>query len=309
MNIKKVTEMLKEQLPIENIRTNELMNQYTSFKIGGPADLFVVPDSIESLKNTIEACRTTQTPFYIIGNGSNLLIDDKGLRGVVIQIYKNLEKIEVEGTQLTAYSGALLSKVANVALERGLTGFEFAHGIPGTLGGAVTMNAGAYGGEIKDVIIGAQVMDQEGNVFALSKEDLELGYRTSSIQTKGYIVLKATLDLKTGNKEEIGKLMKELSVKRRDKQPLEMPSAGSAFKRPEGYFAGKLIMDAGLRGYKVGGAMVSEKHCGFVVSDGTATFEDVLQLIEDIRRIVKDKFEVELEPEVRVLKSIDPSHC
>ena len=303
MDIKKVESMLRTRLSKNNIRINEPMKDHTSFKIGGPADLFITPTTIDELHATLQICKTYHIPFYIIGNGSNLLVDDQGFRGVIIQLYKNLSDIDIQGTTITAYSGLLLSQIANAALERGLTGFEFAHGIPGTLGGAVAMNAGAYDGEIKDVIVSAQVMDQEGNILVLSKDDLALGYRTSSVQTNHYIVLKATLVLKEGIKEDIATAMSELACRRRDKQPLDMPSAGSTFKRPSGCFAGKLIMDSGLRGYKIGGAMVSEKHCGFVVNDGTATFEDVEKLIQTIKKTVKEKYQVDLDPEVRIIKN------
>ncbi|PHV71879.1 UDP-N-acetylenolpyruvoylglucosamine reductase [Sporanaerobium hydrogeniformans] len=288
-------------MPKENIRLNEPLKDYTSFKIGGPADALILPPSIEVLGKVIRACQRQQVPFYIIGNGSNLLVDDEGLEGIVIQLYRNFAKIEVEGNYLIASSGALLSKIATVALEHSLTGLEFAHGIPGTLGGAVAMNAGAYGGEMKDVLVSSLVMDQKGEIFSLSKEELELGYRTSKVQREGYIVLEATLELNPGEKKKIQECMKDLSGRRREKQPLDKPSAGSTFKRPEGHFAGKLIMDAGLRGYQIGGALVSEKHCGFIVNDGTATYKDVCMLIKAVQRIVGEKFGVQLEPEVRIL--------
>lgn len=304
MEINEILSMLSTKIPSQNISTGEWMKDHTSFKIGGPADLFVTPENTSELKAVLEVCRTYNVPYYVIGNGSNLLVDDRGIRGVVIQLYKNFGDIEVKGSEITVYSGALLSRAANIALEHELTGFEFAQGIPGTMGGAVAMNAGAYGGEIKDVIISAEVMDSKGCIKVLSKEELALGYRSSIVQTNDYIVLKATLRLKKGDKQDIAALMKELAGRRRDKQPLEMPSAGSTFKRPEGHFAGKLIMDAGLRGYKIGGAMVSEKHCGFVVSDGTATFEDVKRLIEYIQLTVKDKFDVSLHPEIKIISNL-----
>ena len=242
-------------------------------------------------------------PFYIIGNGSNLLVDDQGLKGVVIQLAKNFATCTVEGETLTATSGVLLSRLANTACEHSLTGLEFAQGIPGTLGGAVTMNAGAYGGEMKDVLVSACVIDAKGELITLSKEALELGYRTSKVQKEGYIVVSATLKLQPGDPAAITAAMKDFSQRRRDKQPLDKPSAGSTFKRPEGHFAGKLIMDAGLRGYAVGGASVSEKHCGFVVSDGTATYADVCTLIKDVQDKVEAAFGVRLEPEVRLLSN------
>ncbi|MDF2877068.1 MAG: murB [Clostridia bacterium] len=303
MEIKELADILRTKIPNGNIAVNELMSKHTSFKIGGPADLFITPTDIVQLAEALRVCRDYKVPFYIIGNGSNLLIDDKGFRGIIIQLCRNFSQVVVEDTKITAYSGATLAKIANRALDEGLADFEFAQGIPGTLGGAVAMNAGAYGREIKDVIISADVIDHEGNIITLSKDELALGYRTSIVQKNHYIVIKAVLGLQKGDKCGILERMKDLADKRRDKQPLDMPSAGSAFKRPEGHFAGKLIMDCGLSGYKIGGAMVSEKHCGFVVSDGTATFEDVIKLIEHIKKTVKDKFDVELHPEVRIITS------
>jgi len=303
VEINEVVKDLYNSIPNENILIGEPMKDHTSFKIGGLADLFVAPTTIEALTYIVRLCEKKRIPYYIIGNGSNLLVDDEGFRGVIIQIYKNLSDIKVEGNFITAYSGALLAKIANSALEYELTGFEFAQGIPGTIGGALVMNAGAYGGEIKDVIISADVMDHKGNVMTLSKEELALGYRTSSIQTNDYIVLKAIIGLEPGKRDHIALTMRDLANRRRDKQPLEMPSAGSTFKRPEGYFAGKLIMDTGLQGYKIGGALVSEKHCGFVVSDGTATFKDVKELIETIQLKVKEKFGVSLHPEIKIISN------
>lgn len=303
MELGKIIDLLSTKIPSEKILINEPMKNHTSFKIGGSADLFIRPSNSSELKEILQIASQHDIPFYVMGNGSNLLVDDAGFRGLMIQLYKNFSAIEVQDSVITAYSGALLSQVATAALNHELTGFEFAHGIPGTLGGAVTMNAGAYGGEIKDVIVSAEVMDIKGNIFSLSKDDLSLGYRKSIIEPNHYIVLKAVLKLEKGEKDKISSLMKELAERRRDKQPLEMPSAGSTFKRPEGHFAGKLIMDAGLRGYKVGGAMVSDKHCGFVVSDGSATFQDVKKLIEHIQYTVKQKFDVDLNPEVKIISS------
>lgn len=301
MEINNIVNLLCAKIPRENILVNEQMKNHTSFKIGGPADLFIIPVNTMELLKVMEVCRAERVPYYIIGNGSNLLIDDMGFRGAIIQLYKNFCDINIEETIITAQSGALLSKIASTALEHELTGFEFAQGIPGTLGGAVAMNAGAYGGEIRDVIIDAEVIDQKGHSMTLSKEELKLGYRTSSVAKNNYTVIRARLSLKRGDRKSILETMKDLAARRRDKQPLDMPSAGSTFKRPEGYFAGKLIMDAGLRGYKIGGAMISEKHCGFVVSDGTATFNDVRELIDYIQQIVKQKFNVDLQPEVKII--------
>ena len=279
----------------------EPMKRHTTFRIGGPAEIFVIPDNIEDVRKIIEICNAEDIPYFILGNGSNLLVSDKGYRGVVIQIDRNFGTVEIKGTEIHASAGALLSTIAAAARKEALTGFEFAGGIPGTLGGAVVMNAGAYGGELKDVLKSVTVMDQKRNIFEIPAEELQMGYRTSIIKTAGYIVLNAVLSLKEGNPEEIKKLTRELSEQRISKQPLEYPSAGSTFKRPEGYFAGKLIMDSGLRGYQVGGAQVSEKHCGFVINTGDATAEDVCSLMKNVIEIVHEKFGVTLEPEVKFL--------
>ena len=279
----------------------EPMKRHTTFRIGGPAEVFVMPGNLEEVQRILEICRTEDLPYFILGNGSNLLVSDRGYRGVVIQLDRNFGEVKVEGTEIHASAGALLSTIAVAARRASLTGFEFAGGIPGTLGGAVVMNAGAYGGEMKDVLRKVMVMDQSGKVFEIPAEELQMGYRTSIIKTAGYIVLGAVLSLKEGNLEEIKMLTRKLSEQRTSKQPLEYPSAGSTFKRPEGYFAGKLIMDSGLRGYRVGGAQVSEKHCGFVINTGDATAEDVRCLMKHVTEIVYAKFGVTLEPEVKFL--------
>lgn len=282
----------------EQVKTEEPMKNHTTFRVGGPAEFFVMPRSAEEVKKVIDLCRRESFPYYIIGNGSNLLVSDQGYRGVVLQIYKEMSYIEIEENVVVAQAGALLSAIANKALENGLTGFEFAAGIPGTLGGACVMNAGAYGGEMKDVLEEVTVLTEEGEVLTIPKENLELGYRTSIIARKGYIVLEARIQLREGEKEAIKSLMEELKDKRVSKQPLEYPSAGSTFKRPEGYFAGKLIQDAGLRGFSVGGAQVSEKHCGFVINRENATAADVAELMRQVSARVEEEFGVKLEPEV-----------
>ncbi len=285
----------------DNVDTDEPMKKHTTFRIGGAADYYVTPHSKDEIVQVIEACRENKIPFYILGNGSNLLVSDRGYRGVIIQIFKNFNDIRVEGTCITARAGALLSKIAKKALEYGLAGFEFASGIPGTLGGAAVMNAGAYGGEMKDVLEEVTVLSQEGEILTLKREELAMGYRTSIIAQMGYIVLEARLQLRSGSHEEIAARMEELKEKRISKQPLEYPSAGSTFKRPEGYFAGKLIMDAGLCGFSVGDAQVSEKHCGFVINKGEATAEQVRELMEEVTRRVEAHSGVRLEPEVKML--------
>ena len=285
----------------EQVKTEEPMKNHTTFRVGGPAEFFVMPRTAEEVKKVIDLCRRESFPYYIIGNGSNLLVSDQGYRGVVLQIYKEMSCIEIEENVIVAQAGALLSAIANKALENGLTGFEFAAGIPGTLGGACVMNAGAYGGEMKDVLEEVTVLTEEGEVLIIPKENLELGYRTSIIARKGYIVLEARIQLREGEKEAIKSLMEELKDKRVSKQPLEYPSAGSTFKRPEGYFAGKLIHDAGLRGFSVGGAQVSEKHCGFVINRENATAADVAELMRQVSARVEEEFGVKLEPEVKRL--------
>ena len=301
MDINKMVELLAKKVPKEQILVQEPMKKYTTFRIGGPADILVKPENKEQLSEILQVCHDEKAPYYILGNGSNLLVSDQGYRGVIIQLYNQFADITVNGNQITAQSGALLSRIASQALENALAGFEFAHGIPGTLGGAVVMNAGAYSGELKDVIVSCEVMTPEGEILTLSKEELELGYRTSIVQKKGYIVLEATIALEKGDVTKIQELMKDYAGRRRDKQPLEKPSAGSTFKRPTGHFAGKLIMDSNLKGFRVGDAMVSDKHCGFVVNAGEATAEEILQLIAEVKRIVKEKFDVELEPEIKML--------
>lgn len=288
------------------VRLQEPMSAHTTFRIGGPADYFVEPGSESVLKELLLLCRETETPFFILGNGSNLLVSDEGYRGVMISLrgfdeisFREGESTEAGKTIMTAGCGVLLSKAAMQAAERGLTGFEFAGGIPGTLGGAVTMNAGAYGGEIRDVILSARVMTKAGDVRELSAEELDLSYRHSIIQEKDLIVLSADFAFAHGDEEQIKEQMRQLNTQRREKQPLEYGSAGSTFKRPEGYFAGKLIQDAGLKGYRSGDVMVSEKHSGFVVNVGKGTCGDTMRVIEHVQRTVYEQFGVELELEVK----------
>ena len=285
----------------ERVLLDEPMKQHTTFRVGGNADYFVIPQSAEEVKNIVALCKEADMPYYILGNGSNLLVGDKGYRGGIIQIYKERNPIRIEDDTVFAQAGALLSRVGTATLEAELTGFEFAAGIPGTVGGAVVMNAGAYGGEMKDIIASATVLTQDGDIITINKEDLELGYRTSVIAKKGYVVLEAEYQLQKGDKEAIRARMDELKVQRVTKQPLEYPSAGSTFKRPEGYFAGKLIQDAGLRGFQVGGAEVSEKHCGFVINKDQATAADIQELMRQVSDKVMQEFGVKLEPEVKTL--------
>lgn len=306
-----------EQLPQLSLMQDEPMKKHTTFRIGGPADYYAEPD-VSQISKLIEIAKACDMPVAVIGNGSNLLVGDKGIRGLVIGIGKGLSAIEVteavaqqstaqdltaqgNGRIITAGAGAILAAVAAKAAEASLSGLEFASGIPGSVGGAVVMNAGAYGGEIKDVLIDATVLTAEGELRIVTRDELDLSYRHSIVPEKGYIVLSARFRLTPKPQDEIKAYMAELRAKRVEKQPLEYPSAGSTFKRPEGYFAGKLIMDAGLRGYSVGDAQVSGKHCGFVVNKGEATAADVLTLIKDVQETVLKQFGVKLEPEVKMI--------
>ena len=285
----------------DSILIDEPMSRHTTFRVGGPADFFVTPKAKEEVRDVIRICKEAGMPYYIIGNGSNLLVSDAGYRGVIVQIYKEMNEVKVEGDLVKAQAGALLSGIAAKALGAELSGFEFASGIPGTIGGACVMNAGAYGGEMKDVLESVTVLTGEGKIIELGRNELELGYRTSVIAKKGYIVLGAVLKLERGDGEKIKTYMDELKEKRVTKQPLEYPSAGSTFKRPEGYFAGKLIEDAGLRGFQVGGAQVSENHCGFVINRDHATAADIMELMRQVQIRVKENSGVDLEPEVKRL--------
>lgn len=283
----------------ENVLTDEPMRRHTTFRIGGPADYFVTASCAEEIRDIIGICLRNAVHYYIMGNGSDLLVGDKGFRGVIIQIFKRMNAIRVEGERIFVQAGALLSRTAAAACEASLTGMEFASGIPGTMGGALRMNAGAYGGEMKQIVESADILTADGEVKTLSVDELGLGYRTSVISRNDYVALEVVLKLNKGSREEIRARMDELKEKRVQKQPLEYGSAGSTFKRPEGYFAGKLIEDAGLRGYRVGDAQVSEKHCGFVINRGSATAAEVAQLMEDVADRVEQKFGVRLEPEVK----------
>ena len=296
-----IKKMLEEQLAPGSVCVNERMSKHTTFRIGGPASVFVTPESEEDLVAAIRICRSQGAPYFILGNGSNLLVSDQGYDGVVVHIGSGMKKITVKETQITAKSGAMLSQVAHAALEHGLTGMEFAAGIPGSLGGACMMNAGAYGGEMSQILVGVRALDPEGNVIDLATDQLDLGYRHSIMMEKQYVVMGARIQLKKGDPKLIQEKMNELKEKRVSKQPLEFPSAGSTFKRPEGAFAGKLIMDAGLRGLRVGDAMVSEQHCGFVINAGRATAKDVCSVIAHVQQVVMDKFGRKLEPEIRFL--------
>lgn len=286
---------------IGKVLFDEPMKNHTSFKIGGPADVMIFPSTEEELIAAVTLCRENQIDYYIMGNGSNLLVKDGGMRGVVIKINEDLNNINIEGNTINCEAGALLTGVSRAAMANSLTGIEFANGIPGTIGGAVTMNAGAYGGEMKDVIKSVRVLDSMNNIQEYTNQEMNFRYRGSKVVDDNLIVLSVKIELKPGNFDEIEALMKDLTFKRTSKQPLELPSAGSTFKRPVGYFAGKLIEDSGLRGLRLGGAQVSEKHCGFVVNIDNALCKDVLQLISVVQKTIRDNYDVELETEIKLI--------
>ncbi len=293
-----VVEALQRYVPRDNIHLQEPMAGHTTFRIGGPADCFLQLENEEQLRKVRRYLGLAGVPFFVLGNGSNLLVDDAGYRGVVLQIGQKMSDISVQGCHITAKAGATLAQVAHAAMEHGLTGLEFASGIPGTVGGGVVMNAGAYGGEMSQVVTQVCVVSAEGEFMELDNDTMEFGYRNSVIRHSKFTVTQVTFRLAHGDRETIRARMEELATRRREKQPLEYPSAGSTFKRPEGYYAGKLIMEAGFAGYSIGGARVSEKHCGFVINAGNATAQDVRSLISEIQKRVKEQFRVELEPEI-----------
>lgn len=278
--------------------TEELLSSHTTFRVGGKADAFLSVQNEEQIKHAIKVCEKYQVPFFVLGNGSNLLVSDDGYRGLVIAIGNDMAEVTIEGNSVTAQAGALLGSVSQAAAKSGLSGMEFASGIPGTIGGAIVMNAGAYDGEMKNIVTQVKVLTREGEILTLSNKELEFGYRMSRVKKEKLIVLSVTMLLEKKEQSAIYEKMNDFSQRRREKQPLEYPSAGSTFKRPEGMFAGKLIMDAGLRGYTVGDAQVSEKHCGFVINRGNATAKEVRTVIKDVQEKVKETFGVELETEV-----------
>lgn len=293
--------LCRKYLAEDDFRKQEPMSRHTTFQAGGPARYFVTPADVEALKQVMALCRQENLPYFILGKGSNLLVSDSGYDGVVIDLTRHFDKITVEKQEITAQAGASMPILSRVAMMHGLGGLEFAAGIPGSVGGGCVMNAGAYGGEIRHVLKSAQVLTAEGEVVDIPAEDLQLGYRTSCIAAKGYTVLSCTFTLQPRETDLILADMKYYNSQRRLKQPLDKGSAGSTFKRPEGYFAGKLIQDAGLKGYQVGQAAVSEKHAGFVVNLGGATASDIWQVCQDVSRIVREQFGVDLEMEVKTL--------
>ncbi|MEE3419514.1 MAG: UDP-N-acetylmuramate dehydrogenase [Lachnospiraceae bacterium] len=301
MTYRKTEELQKKLVAIagdENVAADEPMSRHTTFRIGGPCDYFVTPSSLEDTRTLITFLKEEDMSFFVMGNGSNLLVADEGYRGIIVSFGRKLSSIAVKDEEIRAEAGAFLSSIAREALQHSLTGFEFASGIPGSLGGACVMNAGAYGGDMSQVLTAVTAIDREGGIHRIAAGDLRLGYRHSIFMENDWIVAAADLKLAHGDEDAIRGRMDELREKRQEKQPLEYPSAGSTFKRPEGYFAGKLIMDAGLRGYTVGGASVSEKHCGFIINRGGATSGDVRQLIRDVQKRVYEDAGVELQPEV-----------
>lgn len=293
-----VLKALEGFVPKENIYLQEPMANYTTFRVGGPADCLITLENEEQLRKVQRYLHLVEIPFFVLGNGSNVLVSDKGYKGIILQVGDRMSEVTVEGRRVIAQAGARMSQVARVAMENGLTGLEFASGIPGTVGGGVVMNAGAYGGEMKQVVETVTVVDPEGEILELDNNTMEFGYRYSIIRNQPFVVTKVTFLLEEGDVEQIKATMDDLAARRREKQPLEYPSAGSTFKRPEGHFAGALIMEAGLRGFRIGGAQVSEKHCGFVINAGEATATDVMNVIQEVRLRVKEQFNVELEPEV-----------
>lgn len=296
--LKEITEIADES----RVLINEPMSKHTTFRVGGPCDVFISIKETKEAENIIRLLCRENIPYFVIGNGSNLLVGDEGFRGVIIEIGKNYSDITISGEIVEAQAGALLVKIANECYKSSLGGFEFASGIPGTLGGGVFMNAGAYGGELKDIIQTVTVLNVEtGEISEMSCDEMQFSYRHSIAKEMPLVILSAKMKLYTKDMNSIKERMDELKELRTKKQPLEYPSAGSTFKRPEGYFAGKLIEDAGLKGYKVGSAMVSEKHSGFVINTGDAKASDIITLIDDVRRIVYEKYGVELEPEVCIL--------
>lgn len=301
MNKQHIYESLLNIIDKNNIKVDEPMKKHISFRVGGPADILVKPQSEEELSAVVKLIKEENIPYLIIGNGSNLLVKDGGIRGIVIELSDNFNDFEINGNLVNIQSGALLSIVGKAVLREELKGFEFAAGIPGTLGGALAMNAGAYGGEMKNIVKSVRLMDMDGNIYEFSNEDMEFEYRKSILSRESYIVLSAIIELEKGNYDDIKNTMADFTQRRVTKQPLSLPSAGSTFKRPTGYFAGKLIEDSGLRGLTLRGAQVSEKHCGFVVNLGNATAKDILDLMYVVKSTVNSKYGVMLEEEVKIL--------
>lgn len=297
-------EILKNMLKDKSfgeILYEEEMKNHTSFRIGGPVDVMIIPTSEREIIDAISFLRVNKIDFITMGNGSNMLVRDGGIRGVVVKIAEGFKEMKVDGEKIYCEAGALLSKISSLALENSLKSFEFASGIPGTIGGAMAMNAGAYGGEMKDIVLKVRAIDKKGEVHEYTNEEMNFRYRNSRVLDEDLIVIGVELGLEKGNYQAIKDNIDDVTYKRTSKQPLEYPSGGSTFKRPEGYYAGKLIDDAGLRGLRYKGAMVSEKHCGFVINIEDAKCSDVIHLIDVVKKIVRDKFDVELEREIKLI--------
>ena len=292
---------LKNLLGDSKVLIDEPMKKHTTFKVGGPAEVLVIPENGYEISRVISIANEENIPYMIMGNGSNLLVRDGGIKGLVIKLAENMSNISINGNNVVAESGAMMNKVAYEIMNNSLKGFEFASGIPGTLGGAITMNAGAYGGEIKDVVKSVKCITREGKIVEYSNSEMHFGYRQSRVQEEQLIVLSVEMELEEGNYDEIKEIIDDLTKKRTTKQPLELASGGSTFKRPPGHFAGKLIEDSGLRGYRYRNVGISDKHCGFVVNYGDSTAEDVLNLINMVQKIVYDNFGVSLETEIRII--------
>lgn len=292
---------LLSDLAPDIVRQNEEMKRHTTFRIGGPADLLVMPRNIDEIEQVIGICHRDKIPYCVIGQGSNLLVMDKGIRGVVIKLGRNFKKVEFDGSSIMAEAGIRLSELSKLAAEHSLSGLEFAEGIPGSLGGAVTMNAGAYDGEIKDLVVSVEALSAGGQLLRFSEQDCNFAYRHSIFQENNCIVLRCKLRLLPGSQDEIRKKMREFSHRRRERQPLEYPSAGSVFKRPDGIYVGPMVEKLGLKGFRIGGAEVSSKHAGFIVNIGDATAQDVLDLIAHIQAAARERFQVDLQPELRII--------
>lgn len=285
----------------KNVKFDFLIKEYTNFKVGGVCDVVAFPKSPEEVIDLLKVAKENNIPTTVLGNLTNLIVRDGGIEGLVILLRENYADIKACGDEVTALAGATLQKTANIARDNCLAGMEFAHGIPGSVGGGITMNAGAYDGELKDIVKSVTAITKDFEIREFSNEEMKFRYRNSLVQDENLVVLSATFKLKRGNKEEINDKMCDLMARRKAKQPLEYPSAGSTFKRPEGYFAGKLIQDAGLKGLTHGGAQISKKHSGFVINIGGATAKDIVELIETVQKIIHDKFGVEIEREVKII--------
>lgn len=293
-------DLLTEITPKKNVMVNEHLSKHTYTRLGGKADFYVTPETYEQVQDIVNLANEKELPFTMLGNGSNLIVKDGGIRGIVLNL-KQLASIHIDETTIVVQSGAQIIDTSRAALAKSIAGLEFACGIPGSVGGALFMNAGAYGGEVKDVLESTVVVDKEGNLLELSADQLDLDYRTSNIPDNGYIVLEATFSMKKGNYDEIKAIMDDLTFKRESKQPLEYPSCGSVFKRPPGYFAGKLIQDSNLQGKQIGGAQVSLKHAGFIVNVDESSAKEYIDLIHFVQDTVKEKFGVSLEREVKII--------